>query len=142
MNNPPGSDSKTGPSPVTRPGIFCGGSSSTSCAARVANGNGPATLGIELFLGGHRRSVRGVFFRGLSRGVESFAVVFAARHRAVGVRGDDPSLVGPVADAGGGRSHRGVDFAFGQKWSTAGKSADYMEAVVLGTGVIRVRATS
>jgi chloride channel protein, CIC family len=30
---------------------------------------------------------------------------------------------------------------FGQKWSTAGKSADFMEAVVLGNGVIRVRAT-
>jgi CIC family chloride channel protein len=29
---------------------------------------------------------------------------------------------------------------FGQKWS-AGKSADFMEAVVLGNGVIRVRAT-
>src|SRR5450631_3011028 len=30
---------------------------------------------------------------------------------------------------------------FGEKWSTAGKSADFMEAVVLGNGVIRVRAT-
>jgi CIC family chloride channel protein len=30
---------------------------------------------------------------------------------------------------------------FGQKWSNAGKSADFMEAVVLGNGVIRVRAT-
>ena len=30
---------------------------------------------------------------------------------------------------------------FGQKWSTAGKSADFMEAVTLGNGVIRVRAT-
>jgi chloride channel protein, CIC family len=30
---------------------------------------------------------------------------------------------------------------FGQRWSTAGKSADFMEAVVLGNGVIRVRAT-
>ncbi len=30
---------------------------------------------------------------------------------------------------------------FGQKWSTAGKAADFMEAVVLGNGVIRVRAT-
>ena len=30
---------------------------------------------------------------------------------------------------------------FGQKWSTAGKSADFMEAVVLGNGVIRARAT-
>ena len=30
---------------------------------------------------------------------------------------------------------------FGQKWSNAGKSVDFMEAVVLGNGVIRVRAT-
>ena len=30
---------------------------------------------------------------------------------------------------------------FGLKWSRAGKSADFMEAVVLGNGVIRVRAT-
>ena len=30
---------------------------------------------------------------------------------------------------------------FGEKWSKAGKSADFMEAVVLGNGVIRVRAT-
>jgi len=30
---------------------------------------------------------------------------------------------------------------FGQKWSTAGQSADFMEAVVLGNGVIRMRAT-
>lgn len=30
---------------------------------------------------------------------------------------------------------------FGQKWATAGKSADFMEAVVVGNGVIRVRAT-
>ncbi len=29
----------------------------------------------------------------------------------------------------------------GERWSTAGKSADFMEAVVLGNGVIRVRAT-
>jgi CIC family chloride channel protein len=30
---------------------------------------------------------------------------------------------------------------FGQKWSDAGKSTDFMEAVALGNGVIRVRAT-
>jgi CIC family chloride channel protein len=30
---------------------------------------------------------------------------------------------------------------FGEKWSTAGKSTDFMEAVTLGNGVIRVRAT-
>jgi CIC family chloride channel protein len=30
---------------------------------------------------------------------------------------------------------------FGERWSNAGKSADFMEAVVLGNGVIRVRAT-
>jgi CIC family chloride channel protein len=30
---------------------------------------------------------------------------------------------------------------FGQKWSQAGHSTDFMEAVVLGNGVIRVRAT-
>jgi len=30
---------------------------------------------------------------------------------------------------------------FGQKWSTAGQSPDFMEAVVLGNGVIRMRAT-
>jgi chloride channel protein, CIC family len=30
---------------------------------------------------------------------------------------------------------------FGQKWQKAGKAADFMEAVVLGNGVIRVRAT-
>jgi CIC family chloride channel protein len=35
----------------------------------------------------------------------------------------------------------GLILLFGQKWSTAGKSADFMEAVVLGNGVIRMRAT-
>jgi CIC family chloride channel protein len=35
----------------------------------------------------------------------------------------------------------GSILAFGQRWSTAGKSADFMEAVVLGNGVIRMRAT-
>jgi CIC family chloride channel protein len=30
---------------------------------------------------------------------------------------------------------------FGQKWSQAGKSADFMEVVVLGNGIIRMRAT-
>ncbi len=30
---------------------------------------------------------------------------------------------------------------FGQRWQTAGKSADFMEAIVLGNGVIRMRAT-
>ena len=35
----------------------------------------------------------------------------------------------------------GTILLFGQKWSNAGKSADFMEAVVLGNGVIRVRAT-
>jgi CIC family chloride channel protein len=35
----------------------------------------------------------------------------------------------------------GTILLFGQKWSTAGQSADFMEAVVLGNGVIRVRAT-
>jgi CIC family chloride channel protein len=35
----------------------------------------------------------------------------------------------------------GTILLFGEKWSQAGKSADFMEAVVLGNGVIRVRAT-
>ena len=35
----------------------------------------------------------------------------------------------------------GAILLFGEKWSTVGKSADFMEAVVLGNGVIRVRAT-
>ena len=35
----------------------------------------------------------------------------------------------------------GTILLLGQKWSTAGQSADFMEAVVLGNGVIRVRAT-
>jgi H+/Cl- antiporter ClcA len=35
----------------------------------------------------------------------------------------------------------GTILLFGQKWSDAGKAADFMEAVVLGNGVIRVRAT-
>jgi CIC family chloride channel protein len=30
---------------------------------------------------------------------------------------------------------------FGQRWQNAGKSADFMEAVVLGNGIIRMRAT-
>src|SRR5260221_6827370 len=30
---------------------------------------------------------------------------------------------------------------FGQKWSSAGRSTDFMEAVVVGNGVIRMRAT-
>jgi CIC family chloride channel protein len=30
---------------------------------------------------------------------------------------------------------------FGERWSQAGKAADFMEAVVLGNGIIRVRAT-
>ena len=30
---------------------------------------------------------------------------------------------------------------FGQRWQSAGKSADFMEAIVLGNGVIRMRAT-
>ena len=36
----------------------------------------------------------------------------------------------------------GTILLFGQKWSTAGQSADFMEAVVLGNGVIRMRATT
>jgi CIC family chloride channel protein len=35
----------------------------------------------------------------------------------------------------------GLILLFGQKWSTAGRSLDFMEAVVLGNGIIRVRAT-
>jgi chloride channel protein, CIC family len=35
----------------------------------------------------------------------------------------------------------GTILLFGQRWATAGQSADFMEAVVLGNGVIRVRAT-
>ena len=35
----------------------------------------------------------------------------------------------------------GTVLLFGQRWREAGKSADFMEAVVLGNGIIRVRAT-
>ncbi len=35
----------------------------------------------------------------------------------------------------------GAILVFGQKWSHTGKATDFMEAVVLGNGVIRVRAT-
>ena len=35
----------------------------------------------------------------------------------------------------------GAILLFGNKWSHAGRSADFMEAVVVGNGVIRVRAT-
>jgi CIC family chloride channel protein len=35
----------------------------------------------------------------------------------------------------------GAILLFGERWSRAGKAADFMEAVVVGNGVIRVRAT-
>ena len=35
----------------------------------------------------------------------------------------------------------GTILLFGQRWQEAGKSADFMEAIVLGNGVIRMRAT-
>ncbi len=35
----------------------------------------------------------------------------------------------------------GMILLLGQKWETAGRSLDFMEAVVLGNGIIRVRAT-
>jgi CIC family chloride channel protein len=35
----------------------------------------------------------------------------------------------------------GAILLLGERWSQAGKSADFMEAVVLGNGIIRVRAT-
>ena len=35
----------------------------------------------------------------------------------------------------------GTVLLFGQRWREAGKSSDFMEAVVLGNGIIRVRAT-
>jgi len=43
-----------------------------------------------------------------------------------------PALGGLVA---------GLILLLGQKWSTAGRSLDFMEAVVLGNGIIRMRAT-
>jgi CIC family chloride channel protein len=43
-----------------------------------------------------------------------------------------PALGGGIA---------GTILLLGQRWQEAGKSADYMEAIVLGNGVIRMRAT-
>jgi CIC family chloride channel protein len=43
-----------------------------------------------------------------------------------------PALGGVVA---------GSILLFGQRWQSAGKSSDFMEAIVLGNGVIRMRAT-
>jgi hypothetical protein len=62
-----------------RPAFLAAGRRPTPAPARLADGTGVGrSLGIELFLGGHRRSVRGLFFRGLSRELEPDAVIPAA----------------------------------------------------------------
>ena len=93
-------------------------------------------------MGGHRWRVRRAFLRRISRGADAYAVglfhyngpLEYAGHAAL------PWWARMLIPAAGGLI-AGSILLFGQKWQHAGRSTDFMEAVVLGNGVIRVRAT-
>ncbi|MCE0522770.1 MAG: ClcB-like voltage-gated chloride channel protein [Methylacidiphilales bacterium] len=143
MNNPSGADSKTGPSSVTPARLFLRRVVVQLLRLRVwLTERGPADLWESNYFWAAIVGLCGAF--------SSVAFREALNHlQWILLRYDGPledaattlpwwgRLLMPAA----GGLIAGSILLFGQKWSTAGKAADFMEAVVLGNGVIRVRAT-
>ncbi len=143
MNNPPGADLKTGPHSVSPARRFLRWVVVQLLRLRVwFTERGPGDLWESNYFWAALVGLCGAF--------SSVAFREALSHLQVLLLHYDGPLEGAattlppwarVAIPTAGGLVAGSILLFGQKWSTAGKSADFMEAVVLGNGLIRVRAT-
>jgi len=143
MNNPPGTDPKTGSSSVTPAHLFLRRVVVQLLRLRVwFTERGPGDLWESNYFWaavvGLCGAISSVFFRDALRYLER--ILFHSDAPLETAAEALPWWGRLLMPAAGGLI-AGSILLFGQKWSTAGKSADFMEAVVLGNGVIRVRAT-
>ncbi len=143
MNNPPGADSKTSSSPVSPVRLFLRRVVVQLLRLRVwVTERGPGDIWESNYfwaaMVGLCGALSSVAFREGLRYAE--LILFHSDLPLEYAAGTLPWWGRLLMPAAGG-SIAGSILLFGQKWSTAGKSADFMEAVVLGNGVIRVRAT-
>ena len=143
MNNPPGADPKTGPPSVTPARHFFRRIVVLLLRLRVwLTERGPGELWESNYFWAAIVGLCGAFSSVAFREALSQMQLFLLHsngplENAVTTLPPWGRLLMPAA----GGLIAGSILLFGQKWSTAGKSADFMEAVVLGNGVIRVRAT-
>jgi chloride channel protein, CIC family len=143
MNNPPGADSKTGSPSVTPARLFWRRAVVQLLRLRVwLTERGPGDLWESNYFWAAIVGLCGAFssvaFRESLNQMQLFLLHYnGPLENAATTLPWWGRLLMPAA----GGLIAGSILLFGQKWSTAGKSADFMEAVVLGNGVIRVRAT-
>jgi CIC family chloride channel protein len=142
MSNSPPTDAKAGVASPTTAGRFFRRMLVPLLRIRVwLTERGPADLWESTFfwagLVGFCGAISSVLFRETLRHLQ-----LVLRHNNGSLEGttDLPWWGRLLLPAAGGLV-AGLILLFGQKWSTAGRSLDFMEAVVLGNGIIRVRAT-
>ena len=143
MNNPPGADSKTGPPSVTPARHFLRRVVVQLLRLRVwLTERGPGELWESNYFWAAIVGLCGAFSSVAFREALSH-LQWILLHYNGPLEGAATTLPwwGRLLMPAAGGLIAGSILLFGQKWSTAGKSADFMEAVVLGNGVIRVRAT-
>ena len=143
MNNPPGTEPLAGPSSVSPARLFLRRVVVQLLRLRVwFTERGPGDLWESNYFWAALVGLCGAFssvaFREALKHLEAFLLHYdGPLESAATTLPWWGRLIMPTA----GGLIAGSILLFGQKWSTAGKSADFMEAVVLGNGVIRVRAT-
>jgi CIC family chloride channel protein len=143
MNNPPGADPKTGPPSVTPAGHLLRWVVVQLLRLRVwFTERGPGELWESNYFWAAIVGLCGAFSSVAFRESLSQMQLFLL-HDNGPLENATTNLPwwGRLLMPAAGGLIAGSILLFGQKWSTAGKSADFMEAVVLGNGVIRVRAT-
>ncbi len=143
MNNPPGADSKTGPPSVTPARQWVRWVVVQLLRLRVwITERGPGELWESNYFWAAIVGFCGAFSSVAFREALSQMQLFLLHYNGP-LEGAATTLPwwGRLLMPAAGGLIAGSILLFGQKWSTAGKSADFMEAVVLGNGVIRVRAT-
>ena len=143
MNNPPGTDLKSGPSSVSPARLFLRRIVVNLLRLRVwLTERGPGDIWESSYFWAVIVGVCGAFssvgFRLALASMESF--LFGYRGPLEGAAETLPWYIRLFVPTAGGLI-AGSILLFGQRWSTAGKSTDFMEAVVLGNGIIRARAT-
>jgi len=145
MNNPPGADPKTGPPSVTPARHFLRRVVVQLLRLRVwFTERGPGEIWESNYfwaaIVGLCGALSSVAFREALRGLEWGLFHYDGPLEYVATALPLPWWARLLIPAAGGLI-AGSILLFGERWSTAGKAADFMEAVVLGNGVIRVRAT-
>jgi len=143
MNNPPGDDPKAGPPSVTPARLFLRWVVVQLLRLRVwLTERGPGELWESNYFWAVIVGLFGAFSSVAFReGLAHMQLLLLHENGALENAATNLPWWGRLLMPAAGGLIAGSILLFGQKWSTAGKSADFMEAVVLGNGVIRVRAT-